>query len=676
MNKAKIIGNEAAIQRKSARSNYAKASSDRSAGDSAVILIGKPLRILFAIIALTCFRVPGAGQRTVVIQDSVDQHIFSFSEIEFLEDPLQGLTIDEVSSPAMTKKFKGSTSFSPENVNRSSAYWYRIRIKHNAQSRKQWIVEFFDQTIDRIDFFIPDSLGGFVQQSYGDSFEFNHRPLKHKNFVVPLAHSGNEEITYYFKVKSNQQANIIVVLRARDYFFNYAVDEYFFFGIFYGMILVFCLYNLLMFIAVRERHYLYYILYLMAIGMYEMSADGIAFQYVWPHAVEWNQYAVGFTLYLASTFALLFTASLLNLSKRHPKLLKVLAGIFIFRTLFLLVSVFFVKEWFTFRFAEIIPFVALFGTTLFCLLKGYQPARLLVVAYSFLFFGIIVKMSLYFNVDWMPFGGMTHYTLGFCFIMQMMFLSFAIRDKIKLLRVQKEQAQQKTIEQLQLNEKLKDSLNEELEDRVRLKTKQLLLKSELIQQQNFHLEEANHRLAEQAGEIAGMNALLARDNLLLKQNVVKVTEARILSKEVDFTEFSAQYPDDINCLTFLADLKWHGHYACRRCGHAHYSSGRSPLSRRCTKCGYDESAIAFTLLQNTRIPVTKAFYMIFLVYSSKGSISSHKLSEILDIRQSTCWAYNTKIKKAMREKRKTAIHKEDEGWNSILIEKELYPEIS
>ncbi len=637
---------------------------------------GRPWRSVFAIIALTGMGVPGAGQSTVIVQDSVDQHIFSFNEIEYLEDPQRGFTIGEVSSAAMTGKFKISRSFSPENVNKSSAYWYRIRIQHIAQSRKQWLIEFFDQTIDRIDFFIPDSTGHFIRQSYGDSFEFNRRPLKHKNFVVLLANEGNGIRTYYFRVQSNQQANIIVVLRAREYFFNYAIDEYFFFGIFYGMILVFCLYNLLMYIAVRESHYLYYILYLMAIGMYEMSADGIAFQYLWPRAVEWNQRAVGFTLYLASTFAFLFTASLLNLRKRHPELLRLLIGIFVFRTIFLLVSVFFVKEWFTFRFVEIIPFVAAFYTTIYCLFKGYQPARLLVVAYSFLFFGIVVKISLYFDVDWMPFGGMTHYSLGFCFIMEMMFLSFAIRDKIKLLRVQKEQAQQNTIEQLQVNQRLKDSLNEELEERVRLKTKQLLSKSELIQQQNFHLEEANHRLAEQAGEIAGMNALLARDNVLLKQNVVKVTEARILSKEVDFKEFSAQYPDDMKCLKFLADMKWRDHYACRRCGHDHYSSGRSPLSRRCTKCGYDESAIAFTILQNTRIPVTKAFYMIFLVYSSKGSISSHKLSEILDIRQGTCWAYNTKIKRAMREKRKSETHKEDEGWNSILIEKKLHPEIS
>ena len=57
------------------------------------------------------------------------------------------------------------------------------------------------------------------------------------------------------------------------------------------------------------------------------------------------------------------------------------------------------------------------------------------------------------------------------------------------------------------------------------------------------------------------------------------------------------------------------------------------------------------------------------VYSTNGTISSHKLSEILHIRQSTCWSYSSKIKKAMKEKRK---HGEirHEGWHSILLVEE------
>ncbi len=624
-------------------------------------------RISFGLL-LTVFicQSPAFAQRAVPIRDSVQQYLFSFREIEFLEDAGSLLSIEDVSSSAYAPRFQASPTFSPGNDNRASSYWYRISIIHPAESKYHWQIEFFDQTIDRLDFFTPDGAGGYTRQSFGDELPFSARPINHKNFFVKLPPDNEGTYTYYFRIKSRQQADVLVVLRSTDYFMNYALDEYFFFGIFYGMILVFCFYNLLMFAAVRERLYIYYILYLISVGLYEMSADGIAFQYLWPRAVEWNQYAAGIMLYLASTFALFFASYLLNLRKTRPKLFSLLVSAFVFRTVFLALSLTVVPEWFRFRFIEVIPFGAAFFAGISCLVSGYRPARFLVVGYSFLFLGIVIKLIQYLDLNWLPLGGLTHYSLGFGFVMEMMFLSFANGDKIRVMRIEKERAQRKTIEQLHVNQVLKDSLNEQLEEQVRIKTKELVEKSDLIAQQNRRLAQANQQLARQADEIAAMNALLAQDNIQLKHDVEVVTEARILSRDVDFQEFSLMYPDDNSCLKFLADIKWQHGYACSRCSHTNYGDGRTPFSRRCTRCGYDESATAYTLLQNTRLPINKAFYMIFLVYASKGNISSHKLSSALNIRQSTCWAYSRKIKKAMKEKHKNRALRH-EGWDSILL---------
>lgn len=611
------------------------------------------------------------GQPPIAIADSIDQHIFSFHEIEYLEDVTGRLTVEDVSSGVYADKFQPSIAFNPTNFNKDAAYWHRIRIRHDAQSQKRWIIEFFDQTIDSIEFYTPDGQGNFSKEEFGDRFLFHERSLWHKNFVIPLLNNTDDERTYYFRVKSEQRADVIVVLRAIDWFFHYALDEYFFFGIFYGMILVFSLYNLLMYAAVRESHYILYVLYLVSIGLYEMSADGIGYQYLWPSAPVWNQYAVGFAQYAASCLSLFFTVSLLHLKESHRSLFKIALGAFWVRTLFLVLSLTFFTDWFTFKPIEFIPLGAAFYIGIRCLLKGYRYARFIVVGYSFLFFGIITKLLLYFGFNWMPYGQLSHYSLGFSFIMEMIFLSFAISDKIRLLRVEKAEAQEKIIEQLQVNQQLKDTLNQELEEQVRIKTSELVEKSDHIEEQNRQLAKANEQLAQQASEIAAMNALLARDNVQLKHDVAEVKEARILSKEVNFEEFSAMYPDDESCLKFLAHIKWNGKYMCRKCGHEHYSPGRSLYSRRCSRCGYDESVTAYTLLQNTRLPINKAFYMIFLVYSSKGSISSHKLSEILAIRQSTCWSYSSKIKKAIKEKRKNGVNGHLEGWDSILLEEAI-----
>ena len=192
-----------------------------------------------------------------------------------------------------------------------------------------------------------------------------------------------------------------------------------------------------------------------------------------------------------------------------------------------------------------------------------------------------------------------------------------------------------------------DALNRGLENQVQQRTEQLVQKTSVIEQQNAELTSVNRRLQEQAEEISRMNVLLEMDNTQLQSNIEKVTHDRAMSAEVDFEEFSKIYPDRETCFKFLSDLKWEKGYDCRKCSSKHYGHGQLPYSRRCSKCGYEESVIAYTILQNTRIPINKAFYMIFLMYSTKGKISSHKLSEILSIRQSTCWAYSTRIKKIM-----------------------------
>ncbi len=619
--------------------------------------------LLAALFPLSCY-----SQPIVAINDTIDQHIFTYNDIFYFEDPSNKLSVDQIAAEEFKNKFIANTFYKPINTNRNSTYWYRIRIKHNTQTQKEWVAEFFDQTIDKLEFYAPLNDGNFKITSVGDDFNFNNRKVWHKNFIVRLIPQGDREVTYYAKVKSKQRADVMIVLRSQSWLFHYALDEYFFFGIFYGMILVFSLYNLLMFIAVRERHFLYYILYLLSLGFYEMSADGIGFQYLWPEWPAFNYYASNLFLYCASTAAMIFSASLLNLRKSNDWLFRLFIYVFLFRTLFLVVSLTIKPEWFSFRFIEILPFAAIyFASIRSYFFSNYMPARFLVIAYTFVALAIAYKVVENVNIDWKPIGELSYYSLGFSFVVEMLFLSFAISDKIRLLRVEKNEAQLNTIKQLNENQKLKDNLNKILEEQVQVKTAEITGNMTLIEEQNRQLEHANKQLESQAQEIAEMNKLLSRDNVKLQHDVAEVKEARVLSKEVDFSEFSSIYPDDESCLKFIASIKWQNGFWCKRCNHSNYSEGRSPFSRRCSRCGYEESVTAYTILQNTRLPINKAFYMIFLVYSSNGRVSSHKLSEILQIRQSTCWLYSSKIKKAMRERARGGKIRHTDGWDSIIF---------
>jgi hypothetical protein len=607
------------------------------------------------------------GQDMVPVADSAKQHVFRDAELEYLRDVNSKLQIKDIASAAYQNKFVKNTSATPI-LNDSCAYWYRIKLNQSAVTNNNWIIEFFDQTIDSITVYSPIKNNTYKATLLGSNRPFSERLYNHKNFSLNISNDLKGQNTYYFRVRSHQSANIIIVLRSVNWFISYALDEYFFFGIFYGMILVFGLYNLIMFVAMRKRQYLYYIVYNLSIGLYEMCTDGIAYQYLWQMAPMWNHYAYGVALFLASTFSMLFAQSLLHLKEIAPRFNKLLNSVIVLRTLFFFICLTLNHNWFSYKIIEIVPLFVSFIAGCYVLYNGYRPARFFVIGYSFLLSGFIIKSLIALNIWWLPVTALNFYSLSFCFIMEMLFITFAIGDKVRMLKQEKDQTQLRMIKQLKHNEELKDMLNKNLEEQVAERTSEIIEQSSLIAHQNEELTAVNQLLQQQAEEISRMNVLLEKDNLLLHSDIEKVTHDRVMSAEVDFEEFSKIYPDRETCFKFLSDLKWERGYACKKCGNTHYGNGHLPYSRRCSKCGYEESVIANTILQNTRIPINKAFYMIFLMYSTKGKISSHKLSEILSIRQSTCWAYSTRIKKAMESRKKEIKNAGNKGWSKLVIE--------
>jgi len=113
-------------------------------------------------------------------------------------------------------------------------------------------LEFFDQTIDEITLYSPDRDKKYTAHQFGDQFKFQQRSFQHKNFTFSLDHSLRGENVYYVRLKSSQSVSVIIVLRNVKRFVQYAIEEYMIFGVFYGMIIVFSLYNMLMFLAVRQ----------------------------------------------------------------------------------------------------------------------------------------------------------------------------------------------------------------------------------------------------------------------------------------------------------------------------------------------------------------------------------------------------------------------------------------
>ena len=630
---------------------------------------------------LITFLILNAGnlnaQRVVVMDGKSPEHIFKSEEVMCLEDASKELTFEQVTSANYQQKFIKNINYYPKNYNRSSAYWYKVKINYTKDIDQSAVFEFFDQITDYIEAYLPDGKGGYVKSRAGADLRFTDRMFQHKNFEFLINDTKKGEQVYYFRVESKDQVNVIIVFRTVERFIQYGLTEYLTFGFFYGMIVIFSFHNLLMFIAVKRRQYLFYILYILSVGLYEMSTDGIAFQYLWPNHPTWNEYAYGVALFFLSSFGLIFTKELLHVKIKAPKVNQFINILLLLRLTFFLACLLYNNDWFKYKFLEFIPLSVGFFTGIYIWWKKeYRPARFFVLGYFFLYIGFIIKIVHVLGFARHIPGALGYYSLSVGFLLEMVFLSFAIGDQVRILKRKKENARKQIIKQMQVNAELKDNINKDLETKVEERTKEVQQKSKelfeknvTIEQQNEELLEINSLLAKQKEEISRMNILLEKDNNTLKTNIEKVTNDRVNATELDFDEFSLKYPDRDSCYKFLAEMKWTNGYVCIKCGNTSYCNGKVPFNRRCTKCAYEESVLYQTIFENNRIPINKAFYLVYLMYNHKGAISSHKLSEKLGIRQSTCWTYASKIKKVMEERKKDLKGVGKSGWSKLVMDK-------
>ena len=139
-------------------------------------------------------------------------------------------------------------------------------------------------------------------------------------------------------------------------------------------------------------------------------------------------------------------------------------------------------------------------------------------------------------------------------------------------------------------------------------------------------------------------------------------------QEVDFPEFSAIFPNDDACYKYLADLKWEKTFNCIKCNYDNYTEGQGHYSRRCSKCGYNESCTVNTIFHRNHIPLQKAFYLLFLVYANKGKITNVELSQILTIRENTCGKFKNKIINKMKALKNSTNPRNLDGWSELILD--------
>lgn len=104
-----------------------------------------------------------------------------------------------------------------------------------------------------------------------------------------------------------------------------------------------------------------------------------------------------------------------------------------------------------------------------------------------------------------------------------------------------------------------------------------------------------------------------------------------------------------DCVQFLFQLKWPAGFTCPYCAHRHAYTicGRRLPLYECASCGRQTSLIANTVMEGSRIPLTKWFAAIRLLSDPHQGISALRLRYILSVTYKTAWSMLRRIRLAM-----------------------------
>ncbi len=611
-------------------------------------------------LGLLLFAFPGfsqslSGGYTFRVDDQLEERIYAINQLEFIEDETNELAFEDILQPKYQQKFKVNPDFSKNQFSTGHTYWVKVSIAKSTSSSRKWLMEFYDQTIDEITAFVPRLDGTYQIQRTGDRSDFGQRTFSHKNFEILVDNNETGVDNYYFKIRSSQKADIRIAFRSFNRFVYYALNEYFLYGVFYGMILIIALYNQLMYLAIREVKYLYYVFYLVSVGIYAMCIDGIAFQYLWPRHPEWNQIASGLFSYLIVVFATLFSLTFLHLRVRMPWMDKLLKGIIWVKTLVFGIGIIAVPSLLEIKLYDIIPFFLVLLSSIYVLSRGYRVARLFVIAYAVLLLGIVLKIMVHTAL--IPHSTVLYYSLHIAFLLEMLLLTLALGDRVKILKENRDQALRRSLKQAEANAMLKEKVNRELEMKVRERTQELADKNAL-------LEQYNQQILEKDQEIKRINSLLDKDIWKLKTQIRENLQARVTNKRMTYVDFQKIFPDSSTCYRYLEELKWGEGFTCKSCDHTKHSEGPKLFTKRCSRCGHIESVTAGTVFHGIKFPLEKAFYIAYTVISETEKLTLDQLSALLDLRRNTISAFRVKVKNLLEL---NGAHQPE--WENIILEK-------
>lgn len=413
---------------------------------------------IFAALILSTPLYSDSMVRPAVIDSSKENYTLG-RNLEILEDRGGTLNFAEVKSPAYTSLFKPSEKEIPNFSFSKSVYWIRFSITfpHTAlHESRNWIIKCGWPNLTSVTAYIPEPGGRFRITETGTGMPVSSKEIPNRAYLFRLAEQPGETVTVYMRVRSTGVVIIPVSVISEQKFFRDNEIDNIVSGAFLGIILIMIFYHLLLYMAVRDRDYLYFILFLSANILYYVLNEGVLQTYIGTGGEERRVVLYAFTAAAAVTMNTMFSIHILNLREDIPAAAKTFY-LFIAAFILLAFSAFIIqpnKVWTIFFILSAATTISATAVAFIRLIQGYSIAR---------YFFIIMLLQIVSNYtltlirfDIITINWFTEHVRVMFAILQALILSYAISLRIRRIERERISAQALAIENLEKAERIKD----------------------------------------------------------------------------------------------------------------------------------------------------------------------------------------------------------------------------
>ena len=412
----------------------------------------------------------------VILTD--DQGEYSLGlHLSILEDPTKSLTIDDVRSPDVAEKFLPSQSVSPGYGFNPSAFWVHTQLERQTTRELVWLLEFAYAPMQWIDVYTISEDGTLRHQRSGSAIAYKDRPYAHHKHVFKLNLKPDQVTQLYVRADGESSKNIPLRLYQADEFVQASGRELATLSIYAGIIIALFCYNLFVWHTIREPAYLFYVLFLASFLMIALCLNGLTQPLMHFSNPLLDLKLIPFSIGMGGLFGGLFTMHFLDtrhsLPKAHWLLRFIVAWGFLASALSLFMS---------YR-TSILTSAALglfFSSVVFIIAcvavyRGNIAARYYLLAWVLLLFGIGLYVLRSFGV--LPNNLVTEYSFVWGSAAEAILLSVALAARMRLMKDEKEAAQQQALDEqqkahdeLMLLSRQLEASNNSLEQRVQERT--------------------------------------------------------------------------------------------------------------------------------------------------------------------------------------------------------------